>query len=278
MLLNYDPSCIMKNKNLNYLLRITCLFLLFKCSQSIYAFDETLETDVRSLALGSTHSVSSVLFNPAFISFQEKTRVGISAISRFEMKELSTGGFYGIFPNRRLDAGISFATYGYEEYRLSQGEVSLAKKISSTFSIGIQFGCLYEDSFLKENTETFFFGDPGVYWDLHSKFKIAFITENLLSTSDFFKPAFYIGGIYEPTPNFRLFVENGFGTEKRTHFAIGIEYEILSVLDIRCGFRTDTPNPGIGASWKFDGWRIDATFLLHDKLNLSSGVGISYSW
>ena len=268
----------MRKKDLNYLLGIVCLFLLFKQPQTMYAFDGTLETDVRNLALGGIRSVGSELTNPASISFPEKNQVGLSAISRFGMKELSTGGLYGLFPNSRLDIGIQFASYGYEDYRLSRGEVSLAKKISSTFSIGVQIRCLHEDSFLQEDAETFLSGDPGIFWKIHPKFEIGFITENLLDTSDSFKPTFYVGGIYKPTSHFQIFLENGFDTQKNIHISLGIEYEILSTLDIRCGFRSDTSNPGIGATWKFNEWRIDVAFLLHNKLNVSSGIGISYSW
>ena len=262
--------------NLCYGLGIALLFLLSNCPQPVYAIDETSETDIRSLTLGGVRSLSQELLNPATISLRENGEVGIFTINRFGMKELNTNGMYGIFPNKWLDAGCKFSTYGYEDYRLIRGEISLAKKITPGISIGVQFGCLHENSFLKEQNELYFIADPGIYWKIHPKFEMAFITENLFHTSDFVKPSFYAGVTYKPIREFQIFIENGVDLHNQFHLSAGIQYEILSKLTFRCGFRSDSPNPAIGASWKSGRWRIDAAFLLHNSLDMSSGIGLNY--
>jgi hypothetical protein len=265
-------------KNLGYGLGVSVLFLLFSYSQIIYAIDKTSETDVQSLALGDVRSLSPALSNPAAILLLKNGEIGIFTINRFGMKELNTSGVYGIFPNKWLSAGCKFSSYGYEEYRLSRGEISLAKKITPEISIGVQFGCLHENSILKEQNKTYFIADPGIYWRLHPKFELAFITENLFHTSKFVKPSFYTGIIYKPIPEFHVFIENGFNFQNQVHLSFGIQYEILYQLTFRCGFRTDSSNPAIGASWKWERWKIDAVFLLHNFLDLSSGLNFSYSF
>lgn len=264
-------------KNLSYGLGIGLLFLFITCIQTSYAEDETSETDIRSMASGNHRSLSQELLNPATIAFREKGEMGLIVLNRFDMKELNTYGAYAIFPNKCLDAGFKFSTYGYEEYRLIRGEISLAKKVTPEIAIGVQFGCLYEDSFLKEKSETGLIADPGIYWKINHKFEFAFITENLINTSNFLKPTFYSGIVYKPITYFQIYLESGY-SRKQLHLSLGILYEILSQLTIRCGFRSDSFNPAIGASWKWKRWRLDVAFLLHNSLDLSSGIGLSYSF
>jgi hypothetical protein len=265
-------------KNLCYGFGMALLFLLFNYSQTAYAIDETSETDIPSLALGGVRALGREVSNPAFIPFREGGEVGISTINRFGMKELNTNGVYVIFPNKWIDAGCKFSSYGYEEYRLIRGEISLAKQITSGLSIGAQFGYLHENSFLKEQNEAYFIADPGIYWKIHPKLELAFISENLFHTSELVKPSFYIGTTYSPIPEFQIIVEGGFNLRDQMHLSVGIQYEILSQLVFRCGLRSDSPNPGIGASWKWRSWKIDVAFLLHNSLDLSSGIGLSHSF
>ena len=262
---------------LNYYRGLVYIVLSLNCSQIAFASNEIPQTDIRSLSVGGINSLSRELLNPAAISFLENGEVGLSTVNRFGMKELSTYGVYGVFLNKWLDGGIQFSTYGYEEYRLTQGEINLAKRITSGLSIGVQFGCLHENSFLKEANEMYFVADPGLYWKINSQFDLAFVSKNLLSTSNFLKPAFYAGLGYRPIRDFHILAEGGFVSEKQSYLSLGIEYEILSVLTFRCGVRTDTPNPAIGAAWRWGKWRVDIVFLLHNQLDLSSGIGLSYS-
>lgn len=264
-------------KNFSYLQGIT-LLLLLSYFQPVFSIpDETQETDIQSIALGNVRSLSPELLNPAGIAFRDKGEIGISVLDRFGMKELNTYGIYAIFPDKRIDVGLKFATYGYEEYRLIRGEVNLAKKITPQIAIGVQLGCLYENSFLRERNRMYLIADPGIYWKIHPKLELAFVSENLINTSDFLKPVFYIGLVYKTTNDLYMFAEGGLGIQQKSHLSLGIQYEILSQLSVRCGFRSDSLNPALGASWDFGRWKISAAFLMHDKLELSSGIGIHYS-
>ena len=264
-------------KNLSYRLGIALLFLLFSYQQTTRAQDEASGSDIRGLGSGGIRSLSEEMLNPATISFREKGEISIFSFNRFGIKELSTSGIRGIFPNKRLNIGCKFLSYGYEDYRLTQGEISVAKNITPSLSLGIQFGCLHENSILQAQNKMYYFADPGIYWKVHSKFKWAFVSKNLLSTFNNSKPAFYMGTLYKPVPEFQIHVESGLRLPGNSHFSFGILYEILSQLSVRCGFRTDTSNPSIGASWELGRWRIDTVFLLHNSLDLSSGIGVCYS-
>ena len=151
-----------------YYLSILFFWILWMgFSHSAYSQRETNDVDARALALGNLKALSRNLLNPAYLAFTEQKELGASVYNRFGMKEINTVSMYAMIPNRMIDAGFQFSTYGYNEYRLLQGQISLAKKLSSCLSIGTNVTYLNENSILEPENINYISADIGLYYRIN---------------------------------------------------------------------------------------------------------------
>jgi hypothetical protein len=250
------------------------LFFVF-FSQTSLAVSELFFMDARSFALGNVHALSDELLNPASISFSEQRQTGISVLNRFQMKELNTANLYLKYPNKWLDAGIKFSTFGYEEYRFSQMQVSFAKKIVPNLSLGIQLAYLNESSILEENAPHSFTSGLAVYYRLNEGIDLTLLGENLLHTSDNNPVGGYAGMKYQPFENSVLLLEIVYGKEIPFNFSVGFEYEILNQFTLRAGFRSNPKTPSFGIAYQWNKWTVEAGFSFHSVLGVSSLIGVN---
>jgi hypothetical protein len=258
------------------LVRIVLLFLSVHCYQATYSIDEVSGTDVRSLALGQVKALSRELLNPAFLSFAEQKQLGISVYNRFGMSELSTKGLTAMIPNRIINAGVKFSTYGYEDYQLIQGQIALSKKLSPSLSLGINLIYLAENSILEENMHNYFSGDMGIFWQINDAFDWAFTTENLLSTAISGRPVFHTGIDYRLFSPCTVLLETAFNFQGYFQVSAGFECEIAGQFTVRAGFRNRPQTPSLGFAYTYNRWKVDTAFLLHPVLGLSSGIALNY--
>lgn len=260
-----------------YYKSILCFWvLLMSISSSAYPYGETNDVDVRALALGNIKALSRGLSNPAYLAFPEQKKLGASVYNRFMMKELSTMSIHALIPNRTIDAGFLFSSYGYEDYRLLRGQVGLAKKLSSCFSIGTNLTYLNENSILEPENKSYLSADIGLYYRINESFEAAFTTENLLHTNSPFPTIYDIGILYRLLPACSVLVETGVDSGKYFGVKAGIEYEIAGQFSVRAGFGTRPKTPSIGFAYTGTQWKTDVAFLLHPVLGVSSAIGVTY--
>jgi hypothetical protein len=192
------------------------------------------------------------------------------------MKELSTMSIHALIPNRTIDAGFLFSSYGYEDYRLLQGQMGLAKKLSSCFSIGTNLTYLNENSILEPENKSYLSADIGLYYRINESFEAAFTTENLLHTSSPFPTVYNIGILYQLLPACAVLVETGSDFGKYFDVRAGIEYEIAGQFSVRAGFKTQPRTPSMGFAYRGTRWKTETAFLLHPVLGLSSAISVVY--
>jgi len=245
-------------------------------SHFAYSQRETNDVDARALALGNIKALSRNLSNPAYLAFTNQKEFGASVYNRFGMKELSTMSAYVFVPNKTIDAGFLFSTYGYEEYRLLQGKISLAKKLSSRLSIGTNVTYLNENSILEPESKNYLSADIGLYYCINELLEAAFTSENLLHTSNSFQSFCNVGILYRLLPECNILLETGSDFNKYFEVKAGIEYEIAGQFVVRTGFKTQLKVPSLGFAYIGTKWRTDVAFLLHPVLGLSSSIGMSY--
>ncbi|MDR3217665.1 MAG: hypothetical protein LBU22_01580 [Dysgonamonadaceae bacterium] len=255
--------------------RIFLIILLIHCFRASYPVNETFEAGVNALSLGQVKALGN-LSNPALIAFETQKQAGVSVFSRFGMKELSTKSLYGIFPNRIIDAGFRLSTYGFEDYQLLSGQVSLAKKLSSGLSLGVNLGYSNEYSILETHVNNNYSAGMGIYWQPDGAFEWAFTAENLLHTTKAV-PALFFGGFrYRLTSTFCVLMEANSDFRNNFHLSAGAEYEIAEQFTVRCGFQNKPQTPSFGLSYNGIHWGIETAFLLHPILGLSSAIGVNY--
>ncbi|MDR1631503.1 MAG: hypothetical protein LBR97_01220 [Dysgonamonadaceae bacterium] len=250
--------------------------LFMGISHAVYPYGETNDVDARALALGNIKALSRGLSNPAYLAFKAQKELGASVYNRFRMKELNTMSIYALIPNRAIDAGFLLSTYGYEDYRILQGQVNLAKKLSSSFSIGTNLTCVNENSILEPGSKNYFSAGAGFYYCINESFEVAFTTENLLHTSNPFPVICDLGINYRLLPDCFVLIETGYDFRKYLEVKIGIEYEIAGQFSVRAGFRNQPKTPSMGFAYTGTRWKTEVAFLLHPILGLSSAIGVVY--
>jgi hypothetical protein len=245
-------------------------------SHAAYPYGETNDVDARALALGNIKALSRNLSNPAYLPFKGRKEFGASVYNRFRMKELNTMSIYTMIPNRMIDAGFLFSTYGYDEFRLLQGQASLAKKLSSCFSIGMNLIYLNENSILEPESKSYLSAGVGLYYRINESFEAAFTMENLLHTNSPFSTLYNAGILYRLLPTCNVLIETGSDFGKYFDVKAGIEYEIAGQFAVRAGFKTQPKTPSIGFAYAGTQWKTEVAFLLHPVLGVSSAISIAY--
>lgn len=253
-----------------------CVVLFMGISHSVYPHGETNDVDVRALALGNIKALSRGLSNPACLAFRKHKELATSVYNRFGMKELNTASIYTLIPNRAIDAACLLSAYGYEDYRLLQGQVNLAKKLFSSFSIGTNLTYLNENSILEPESRHYFSAGIGLYYRINESFELAFTTENLLRTSSLLPVICNPGINCRLLPDCLVLIETGYDFGKHLDVKTGIEYEIADQFSVRAGFRSRSKMPSLGFAYTETRWKTEVAFLLHPILGLSSAIGVSY--
>ena len=259
-------------------IKIFLLFLFISESQLIFPFDEVKTIDIRALSLGQMRALSQGLTNPAYLPFLKQKHFGVSVFNRFEMKELSTRSIFGLIPNRLIDMNFHLSAFGYDEYLLLNCQAGFSKKILNGFAIGTSVGYLSKNSILEEKIQTYLQADVSFFWQINDVLECALITENLIHTRNS-QPVFCAAGIkYQLAPTASVLLESRFDSQNRFGISAGIEYEIVTQLTVRGGFRNNPKMPSLGFAYKIEHWNIETAFQFHPALGISSGIAACYSF
>ncbi|MDR0733534.1 MAG: hypothetical protein LBF08_05700 [Dysgonamonadaceae bacterium] len=260
----------------NYLKKSILYFVVLSTciAHPAHPYGETGEMDVRALALGNVKALSWGVLNPSCLAFKGQKELGAAVYSRFGMKELSASGIYALLPNRAIDVGVLLSAYGYEDYRLLQGQVNLAKKLSpASFSIGVNLSCIHESSILEAESKRYFSAAVGWFYRISELFEAAFVAENLLRTSGVLPVVCNLGIRYLLLPDCFVLIETGYDFKEDPVLKTGVEYEIAAQFSVRAGFGTRPKTPSLGFAYAGNRWKTEVAFLLHPVLGLSSAIG-----
>jgi hypothetical protein len=242
------------------------------------ATGERNATNAHSFALGNLHALDESFVNPASLSFQSNKQLGISVLNRFEMKELNTSNLFGVFPNDWVDASILLLHYGYEDYQIIQAQTGFSKKIFPGFSLGINLIYSHESSILEEDAIHRLSSDIGIRYQHNSSIEWAFLAQNSLHTGKEQCWNLYGGMAYKALDNCRLFIETGYGFEKKLNVSLGIDYELIEQLNVRVGIQTANKTPSFGIAYRWNKWNINTGFSLHPTLGISSIIELIYNF
>jgi hypothetical protein len=251
------------------------LFILFSLSV-VHAADRFFPAGARSFALGNIRSLGEDRLNPAELSQTDERRIGLSVFNRFAMSELNTAEVYYHYPNRLLDAGFRFETFGYQDYRVSRLQGSFAKKIREGLSVGICLNYLKTRTRWEDGAQHGFSSGLGLYYRASERLDLALSGDNLLCTPGAAVWRWQAGGRYRISPLVAFFSEAGYDRETRFRLSGGIEYRIDEQLRIRSGYDTDSGQPAFGAGYAWKDCQVDVGFSLHTTLGMSSMIGVSY--
>ena len=208
--------------------------------------------------------------------FQPSIKLGVAVHNRFQIKELNVFQLVGLFPNRWLDAGIKFSTFGFSDYRYSLFSTTLAKKINHRFSIGsgLYVGHETGDDYVKAMVHLK--ADIGVYFRASEWINLALLLRNVATNNRLDQFLFNLGIEWHPITSFGLVMEAISNWGDFYAMSFGLEYEIMDQLFVRAGVRTNPNMPAMGVSYSFEKITVDVSYFSHSILGNSTSIGISF--
>lgn len=260
----------------SHLFKGLCFLLFLSYFQTVSGIGEIQSWDARSFSLGKIHALSDALSNPARLSFSDQKSIGLNVWNRFAMNELNTVDVHLKYPNRWVDAGAKFSTFGYSDYRLSQLQGLFSKKIRPDLAMGIHLKFLHESSIVEESDQEELSAGFGLFYRLNEQINFAFSGENLLATFKTKQWEIHLGGNYQMLDHAALFLETSGGKETNFQVSVGFEYAIMQDFLLRSGYCSLGKTPSFGLGYQWNKWRVDVGFALHNVLGMSSVIGINY--
>lgn len=260
----------------NLMSKLLCFLILFLfVPQGAVAFDAWFSSGARSFALGNIRAVGDEWLNPAGLSFAEERQFGLSVLDRFRISELGTAELTLAWPNRRLDAGFRFTSFGYADYRIAQLQGNFSKKVFRDCSIGLQVNYRNLHSRWEEASKNGYSVGLGLYYRLDERVDLALLGEHLLRFSEMETARWQAGVEYRMTTSLAFFGE--ISTDRTMRIALGADYTLSESLHIRSGYDTERGMPAFGLGYGWNRWRVDAGFALHSVLGISSLIAVKYT-
>ncbi len=251
------------------------IFLILLTFQPI--FGQQICHDARSAAMGNasatTSQLSSLFGNQAGLTDLKNFGAMAAAEQRFLLSELNTLAAGFALPTSSGTFGLTFQTFGFDEFRQQKLGLAYARRLWKALSLGAQF-----DYFQTKIPE---YGSHGALtFELGIQAKIS---DELLLGVHFFNPAqaelvenerlasvFNFGLRYFPSEKANLVLE----LEKHLDFPVrlkgGVEYQAAKPLWLRAGFGTNpaTFHFGVGLALKSN-LKMDAASSFHQVLGLT---------
>lgn len=242
------------------------------------ASDPWFSTGARALARGNIRSVGDEWLNPAELPLTDGKRISLSVLDRFRMSELSTAELAFACPNRFLDAGCRFTTFGYADYRIMQWQSGFAKTIRTGCTIGLQLNARHTRSRWADNVPVGLSAGLGLHYRLNERLDLALLGEHLLRLSTQETARGQVGCRYRMSPALVFFTEVATGGKARSRFSVGADYLFSESLRIRSGYDSERGMPAFGAGYAWSCWMMDVGFALHSTLGISSIISATYAF
>jgi len=274
---------------------ITTVVILFLwCSEGLALF-ENEGISSRYLSLGGgcaalSDEPSIVASNPGALGFYSKKGVEISWSQLFNLKELSSGDFYFVYPLGRifsrssLTAGLGFNIFGQSDY-YQESILSLAfgYEIKNYLSLGTSFKYM-RVSFPHPYSDLSAIGfDSGLLVKIRNRVQIGAVIKNLnrpevIEGSDDVPRVLDLGIAVFPFDDVKIILDFVKDFQFDHQIKLGQEIMILKRLALRLGIETEPVTYGVGAGFGWENSTIDYAFLSHPSLGVSHKVSFAFGW
>ncbi len=225
----------------------------------------------------------SVNNNQAGLADLQKFAVGINYQNRFQLAETSTKSVAAALHTRTGNFALSFNRFGYSEYSENSFGLAYARQFGERVSAGLQFDYLnINQPSAYGNNGVFLFEvglqakpidnmQVGVHVFNPTRAKMAEYEDERVNTSFRFGVNYFFSQIVQLAAE----VEKTMQTDLRCK--VGLEYQLISNLYLRTGFRSKPNEFCFGAGYTFKGLTFDFAFSTHQYLPMSTQVSLKYS-
>ena len=225
----------------------------------------------------------SVNNNQAGLADLQKFAVGINYQNRFQLAETSTKSVAVALHTRTGNFALSFNRFGYSEYSENSFGLAYARQFGERVSAGLQFDYLnINQPSAYGNNGVFLFEvglqakpidnmQVGVHVFNPTRAKMAEYEDERVNTSFRLGASYFFSNIVQLAAE----VEKTMQTDLRCK--VGIEYQLISNLYLRTGFRSKPNEFCFGAGYTFKGLTFDFSFATHQYLPMSTQISLMYS-
>lgn len=273
-------------------LTLLVLFILFSECFALFEYDGL---SARFLSLGGGCNAlcdepSVLTSNPGGLGFFSKKSIELSWTQLYNMKELSAGDFYFVFPLGKilsinsLKSGLGFNVFGESDYyQESTIFFAFGYGIKNHLSLGvcIKYMRVYFPSPYSDFSALGF--DSGVLVKIQDKVQIGGAVKNLnkpqvIKDSDDVARVWNMGVAFFPFKHIVLTVdfakESGFDHQ----FKLGQEIMLSRNLFLRFGINSEPVRYGVGTGFNWEKIKIDYAFLSHSALGQTHKVSLCFEW
>lgn len=273
---------------------ITTIILFFCCSESLALFEnEGLGARYLSLGGGCTalsDEPSTMAANPGGLGFYSRKGIELSWSRLFNLRELSSGDFYFVYPLKRFSSiksltfGLGLNVFGQSDY-YQESKISFASgvRITDALSIGISVKYM-KVSFASPYPGLSAIGiDWGVLIRIQDRIQIGGVIENLnrpqvVKGWEDVPRIWHLGFAIFPFEEVILAIDLAKDSEFAHQLKFGQEIRILKKLALRFGMATEPVTYGVGAGFEWEKVKMDYAFLSHPTLAESHKVSLCFEW
>lgn len=268
-------------------MKSSIILIALAISIPVYAVDNLRMADIRGLGMGGNGATQSVLFNPALTTLSTHKAVHIDYFNRYSMKELGTVHMGFIYPNALLSAGVDICSFGYDKYRESMFRLSVGKKLSEKWRVGVAVQYALLQSELFEETPMRLSTDLGALFSPVDKLLIGMLVMNVPSVAlgrkntemkGFMSYSVQISFQWEVINTLLIVGTAESNKEVTLTGSAGMEYRPFKRFHIRAGIQATPLLPTFGIGYRFSRFTVDVAAVCHPLLGISTGLGLKYTF
>jgi hypothetical protein len=233
---------------------------------------------------GSSAAVANVFSarnNAAGITEITQFQTGIYNEQRFTESHLQASNLCVVLPTQYLHVGASIHYVGYSAYNQKLFSLSAAKKLSATFSLGVQLN--YVSTYIQDFGST---GNPvlglGLFAKPIPKLTIGFVVFNPTqatygkNTTDHIPTYARLGCGYKVSEKVSLNIEADQSLHQQLIWRVGIYYRIHQMIHLGMGAATNPSYYTFGTALTLKNMKVDMAVSLHEVLGFTPHLGLSF--
>lgn len=239
--------------------------------------------DAGMLAGISTNQQSaySAVNNPALMPLLTKWQCGIYSEQRFGLKELSLSNISVVVPTKSVHFGAAINYFGFSNYNQQRFVLNAAKKLSESFSLGVQLNYQLTNIVDYGNAGAWVAGAGFMYKPTQQITVSGFVfnpTQQKLSlaVSDKIPSVFRLGVAYQVNSKVDVLAEGEQQLEQKINVRAGVKYQLHPRVGFGVGFNSNPVAVHFGTSLKFNQLMIDAAAGVHQVLGVIPQIGIRF--
>lgn len=259
------------------------------CLSVIFAYGQTNNLKYltsQQSALGSNTTVLSGIYgvfgNPGAISVSEANLSLIAnSEQRFFLGSLNSTSIAGIKRIGSYDhVGLSFGSFGIDEYQERRITLSYSRKIAANTSLGVTSN-FYQKEIEEYGSESDFDFSLGIHSKVSEKVSIGIAAFNVFSepSQGYLRQntEIAIGILYDLSDKVNWIIELKSDFTDTTVFSTGIAYQIIQPLNLQIGMNTLDNGVALGIRYNFNSKvKVHGSMRSNQNLGVSPGLSILF--